>query len=315
MDIVFANQYAGLLGLILGLLIAVTMYSRQSQRARAMKFGNYETLQKVAGGKFIRSSNILTILKLAAVTLLIAGVSTPQLVNEQNVADANYVIAIDSSSSMFTTDIEPTRFDAAQQISQNIIDDMTNETSLGIISYSGSVQTESEVTGNLERERQAIENISIGESAGTAIGNAIISSGSLLSGLEGEKRVILMTDGENNVGSSINESINYAQRQNISIYTIGFGTTEDQDAYGMVEGVNASRADFPNLDVLELNRLANETGGESIILTESQDIDPEFVGIRREEVRTNLSNFFIIAGCVLLLIEWILKSTGVEVIP
>lgn len=315
MEIVFANQYAGLLGLILGLLIAVTMYSRQSKRARAMKFGNYETLQKVAVGKFIRSSNILTILKLAAVTLLIAGVSSPQLVNEQNVADANYVIAIDSSSSMFTTDIEPTRFDAAQQVSQNIIDDMTNETSLGIISYSGSVQTESEVTGNLEREREAIENISIGESAGTAIGNAIISSGSLLSGLEGEKRVILMTDGENNVGSSINESINYAQRQNISIYTIGFGTTEDQDAYGMVEGVNASRADFPNLDVLELNRLANETGGESIILTESQDIDPEFVGIEREEVRTNLSNFFIIAGCVLLLIEWILKSTGVEVIP
>ena len=315
MEIVFANQYAGLLGLILGLLIAVTMYSRQSQRARAMKFGNYDTLQKVAGGKFIRSSNILTILKLAAVTLLIAGVSTPQLVNEQNVADANYVIAIDSSSSMFTTDIEPTRFDAAQQVSQNIIDDMTNETSLGIISYSGSVQTESEVTGNLERERQAVENISIGESAGTAIGNAIISSGSLLSGLEGEKRVILMTDGENNVGSSINESINYAQRQNISIYTIGFGTTEDQDAYGMVQGVNASRADFPNLDVLELNRLANETGGESIILTESQDINPEFVGIEREEVRTNLSNFFIIAGCVLLLIEWILKSTGVEVIP
>ena len=124
-----------------------------------------------------------------------------------------------------------------------------------------------------------------------------------------------MTDGENNVGSSINKSINYAQRQNISIYTIGFGTTEDQKDYGMVEGVNASRADFPNLDVLELNRLANETGGESIILTESQDIDPEFVGIRREEVRTNLSNFFIIAGCVLLLIEWILKSTGVEVIP
>ncbi len=315
MEIVFANQYAGLLGLILGLLIAVTMYSRQSKRARAMKFGNYDTLQKVAGGKFIRSSNILTILKLAAVTLLIAGVSTPQLVNEQNVADANYVIAIDSSSSMFTTDIEPTRFDAAQQVSQNIINDMTNETSLGIISYSGSVQTESEVSGNLERERQAIENISIGESAGTAIGNAIISSGSLLSGLKGEKRVILMTDGENNVGSSINESINYAQRQNISIYTIGFGTTEDQDAYGMVEGVNASRADFPNLDVLELNRLANETGGESIILTDSQDIDPEFVGIEREEVRTNLSNFFIIAGCLLLLIEWILKGTGVEVIP
>lgn len=315
MEIVFANQYAGLLGLILGLIIAVTLYARQSKRARAMTFGNYETLQKVADGNFIRSSNILTIMKLVAVTALIAGISGPTLVNEQRVADANYVIALDSSSSMFTTDIEPTRFDAAKNIADNIIDDMTNETSLGIISYSGSVHTESEVSGNLEEKRIAVQNTSIGETAGTAIGSAIISSGSLLSGMEGDKRIILMTDGENNVGSGINESISYAQRQNISIYTIGLGSSEEQDRYALVEGNNASTADFPNLNVQELNRLSNSTGGQSIFVTENTEVEPEFVGIGTEDVRTDLSNFFILAGCILLLIEWILKSTGVEVIP
>jgi Ca-activated chloride channel family protein len=315
MDVVFSNQYAGLLGLILGLIIAVTIYARQSKKARAMTFGNYDTLQKVAGGKFIRSSNILTVVKLLAVTSLIAGISGPQLVQEDMVADANYVIALDSSSSMFTTDIEPTRFDAAKQISQGVIDDMTNETSLGIISYSGSVQTESEISQDLEHKRRVIENITIGETAGTAIGDAIISSGSLLDSREGDKKVILLTDGANNVGSSINKSIRYAQESNISVYTIGLGTSEEQDEYGIIEGNNATRAGFDNLDIEELNRLSNQTGGESILVTESTKVDPEFVGIEQEDVRTNLSNFFILAGCVLLLIEWLLKSTGVEVIP
>jgi Ca-activated chloride channel family protein len=315
MQVEFAHQYAGLLGLILGLIIAITLYARQSQRARAMKFGNYETLQKVAGGKFIRSSNILTIVKLLAVTSLIAGISGPHLVQEGRVADASYVMALDSSSSMFTTDIEPTRFDAAKQISRGIIDDMTNETSLGVISYSGSVQTESGISKDLEEKRNAIENITIGESAGTAIGDAVISSGSLLDSQGGNKRVILLTDGANNVGSSINESIRYAGRNNISVYTIGLGTNSEQNQYGIIEGNNSTRADFPNLDVAELNRLSNQTGGKSVFVTESTSIEPEFVGIEREETSTNLSNFFILAGCILLLIEWILKSTGVEVIP
>lgn len=315
MQLEFAHQYAGLLGLMLGMIIAVTLYARQSKRARAMTFGNYDTLQKVAGGKFIRSSNILTLVKLLAVTSLIAGISGPQLVQEGRVADANYVIAIDSSSSMFTTDIEPTRFDAAKQISLGLIDDMTNETSLGVISYSGSVQTESRVSKDLDEKRRAIENITIGESAGTAIGDAVISSGSLLDSREGDKRIILLTDGENNVGSSINESIRYASEGNISVYTIGLGTNPEQDQYGIIEGNNATRAEFPNLDVEELNRLSNQTNGRSIFVTEGADINPKFVGIEKEEVSTDLSNFFILFGCILLLIEWILKSTGVEVIP
>ena len=314
MELVFSYEYAPLLGLILGLMFGITIYSRKMQRARAMRFGNYETLEKVAGGNFLRSSNVLTLVKLAAITSLIVGVSGPQLVQESSVADASYVIAVDSSSSMFTTDIEPTRFDAAKQITQGLIGQMTNETELGLVSYSGSVDVVSEMSG-IEGKSRAVENLSIGEEAGTAIGDAVVSSSTLLQNSSTPRRVVLITDGENNVGSSVNESIRFANTHNVSVYTIGLGTDQSGDQYGVIEGNNATRADFANLNEDELQRLSNSTGGESVFVTNNTEVDPGFVGISGKDVTNDFSTFFIFLGAVLLIVEWFLKSTDFEVIP
>lgn len=283
-EIIFSYEYAPLLGLILGLMFGITIYSRKMQEARAMRFGNYETLEKVAGGNFLRSSNVLTLVKLAAITSLIVGISGPQLVQEASVADASYVIAVDSSSSMFTTDIEPTRFDAAKQISQGLVGQMTNETRVGLVSYSGSVDVVSEVSNDLEGMDRSIRNLSIGEEAGTAIGDAVISSTTLLQNASTPRRVVLITDGENNVGSSVNESIRFANTHNVSVYTIGLGTDQSGDQYGVIGGNNATRADFANLNEDELQRLSNSTGGESVFVTNNTEVDPDFVGISEKEV-------------------------------
>ena len=315
MELVFSYEYAPLLGLVLGLMFGITIYSRKMQKARAMRFGNYETLEKVAGGNFLRSGNLLTFVKLAAITSLIVGVSGPQLVQESSVADANYVIAIDSSSSMFTTDIEPTRFEAAKQISQGLIDEMTNETRVGLVSYSGSVDIVSEVSSDLEGIDLSIKNMSIGEEAGTGIGDAVVSSSTLIQNSSAPRRVVLITDGENNVGSSVNESIRFANTHNVSVYTIGLGTDQTGDQYGVIEGNNATRADFANLNEEELQRLSNSTGGESIFVTNNTEVEPGFVGIFEKEVSTDFSTFFIFLGAVLLIVEWVLKSTDFEVIP
>lgn len=315
MELVFSYEYAPLLGLVLGLMFGITIYSRKMQKARAMRFGNYETLEKVAGGNFLRSGNLLTFVKLAAITSLIVGVSGPQLVQESSVADANYVIAIDSSSSMFTTDIEPTRFEAAKQISQGLIDEMTNETRVGLVSYSGSVDIVSEVSSDLEGIDLSIKNMSIGEEAGTGIGDAVVSSSTLIQNSSAPRKVVLITDGENNVGSSVNESIRFANTHNVSVYTIGLGTDQTGDQYGVIEGNNATRADFANLNEEELQRLSNSTGGESIFVTNNTEVEPGFVGIFEKEVSTDFSKFFIFLGAVLLIVEWVLKSTDFEVIP
>lgn len=315
MEIQFSYQYAPLLGLIIGLLFGITIYSRKMKKARAMKFGNYETLQKVAGGNFLRSSNILALLKLAAITCLIIGVSGPELVRETSVADASYVIAVDSSSSMFTTDIEPTRFQAAKDIATGLVDEMTNQTTLGLVSYSGDVKVVSEPSGDLAEKKRDIRRMEIGDRAGTAIGDAVISSGTLLQNSTTPRRIVLITDGENNVGSGINESIRFANNNNISVYTIGLGKNREGDQYQIINGNNASRADFPNLNEDELERLSNSTGGESVFMTNNTALNPEIVGITNRKTAQDFTTVFIFLGALLLIVEWVLKSTGLEILP
>lgn len=316
MEIVFANDYTPFLGLIVAMLLAITVYSRSMEKARAMKFGNYETLEKVTGGNFLRSSNILMILKLAAIILIILGIAGPTVMEETSTTNASYILALDSSSSMFTTDIEPNRFDAAKDISKNILDQTTNQSRIGIVSYAGSTEVVSRPRKGIIENKRSIDNISIGDEAGTAIGEAVITSGALFSNNTGLKRIILLTDGKNNVGASINESISFAERNNISVYTIGLGETNKSNTeYDVVGGENASQADYPNLDTEQLDRLSNETGGRSVFVTENTDIDPEFVGISMQSVEHDLSSFFIFAGAFLLILEWFLKSTKIEVIP
>ncbi|MFB6193227.1 MAG: VWA domain-containing protein [Candidatus Nanohaloarchaea archaeon] len=315
MDIVFSYQYAPLLGLVLALMFGITIYSRKMQKARAMRFGNYDTLEKVAGGNFLRSSNVLTLVKLGAVTALIIGISGPQVVRTEKVADANYVIAVDSSSSMFTSDIRPTRFAAAKDISLELIEGMTNQSRLGIVSYSGQVNVEAEVSSDLSRMKRIVSNLSIGDTAGTAIGDAVISSSTLLQNGSSPRRVVLITDGENNVGTSINKSIRFANTHNVSIYTIGLGTDKRGRQYGVIKGNNATKADFPNLNVAELRRLSNRTGGRSIFVTNNTDVNPQLVGIKKEKTVQDFSTPFIFLGAVLIIIEWVLKSTDLEILP
>ena len=315
-EIVFANDYTPFLGFIVAMLLAITVYSRKMEKARAMKFGNYETLEKVTGGNFLRSSNILLVMKLTAIILVIMGISGPTIVEETSTTNASYVLALDSSSSMFTTDIEPNRFDAAKDISKNILDQMTNQSRIGIVSYAGNVDIVSRPRKGIVENKRSIDRIRIGDEAGTAIGEAVISSGTLFSNNTRSKRIILLTDGKNNVGVSINESISFAERNNISVYTIGLGETNNSNAdYDIVDGENASQADYPNLDTDQLERLSNETGGRSVFVSENTEIDPEFVGISMQPIEHNLANFFIFAGAFLLILEWFLRSTKIEVIP
>ena len=68
MKLIFTNQYTELLLLANGLALLLFYAASQKKKQRAMKFGNYETLQKVAGKNFLSSSRIILAIKMLALT-------------------------------------------------------------------------------------------------------------------------------------------------------------------------------------------------------------------------------------------------------
>lgn len=316
MKLIFTDQYAHIFFLLNGLAILFYLAAKKKKRQRAMMFGNYETLQKVAGKSFLKSSNILLVMKMLALTALIIGISQPVLERQIPSTDSDYVIALDSSTSMLASDIEPTRFQSAKTTSKQFVDTLSNETDVGIVSFAGEVQQESGLTNNKQELKLAIENIETGSTAGTAIGDALYASSSLLLDSNQSRTIILITDGRNNVGSGINESIDFAQTHNVTVNTVGIGesnhTTEE---FGIIQGENASRAQYPNLDTESLYRISNQTGGELVTVSDETSLRNAFFQFEETTVETDLSRYFIFLALFLILAEWTLGTTKYSILP
>lgn len=316
MKLIFTSQYANLLLIANGLALLLYIGAKKKKRQRAMKFGNYETLQKVAGKNFLKSSNILLLTRMLALTALIIGISQPVLQQELPSTNTDYVLAIDSSSSMLADDLEPTRFEAAKTVSEDFVNQLSNETNVGVLSFAGEVNKESELTANKPQVKSSIENIQTGKVAGTAIGDAIYTGSSVLLGSNQSRTVILITDGRNNVGSSINESVEFAENNNVTINAVGIGRqNHSTQSYGVVAGENASRAQYPNLDVKELYYATNTTGGKLITVSNKTKLQDAFLSFEQNTVRTDISKYFIFAALLLMLVEWILGTTRFSILP
>lgn len=317
MKLIFTSEYANLLLLANGLALIFYIGAKKKKKQRAMKFGNYETLQKVAGKNFLKSSNILLITRMLALTCLIIGVSNPVLQQQLPSTNTDYAVAIDSSSSMLASDMEPTRFQAAKSVSTDFVNQLSNQTEVGVISFAGEVNRHTEPVADKPLVKSRIENISIGDTAGTAIGDAIYAGSSMLIGGNQSKTVILITDGRNNVGSSINESAEFAETQNVTINAIGIGRANntDEEEFGIVEGNNASRADYPNLDTEELYHATNATGGKLVTVSDRVDLEKALLDFEQSTVRDDISIYFIFAALILMLIEWMLGTTRFSILP
>lgn len=316
MKLVFTDQYANILLLLNGMAILLYIAAKKKNRQRAMRFGNYETLQKVAGNNFLKTSNIIFITRILALSLLVIGISNPVIVSDVKQADSDYVIAIDSSSSMLSGDLEPNRLEASKRISKQFISNFGNETKVGIVSFSGRANKEHEMNSDMDSVKQSIDNVQIGSTAGTAIGDALSMSVSMLAGNARPKTVILITDGRNNAGSSVNEAVRMGIDQNAKINTIGIGErNQSLSEFETIEGQNASRAVYPNLNTTQLSTISNRTGGKFVTATNKTELRNALINLEDSESENDISQIFILLAAAVLLLEWLLGSTKYNVIP
>ena len=298
MQLVFTNTFFEIILLFNGLAVLLYYAARKKKKQRAMMFGNYKTLEKVAGEDFLQKNDILLVLQLLAMTSLFLAISEPALEKEITGADSDYVIALDSSATMLQQDYNPSRLGAAKQASKDFIKTLPNETKVGVISYSGKIDSQRELTNDKKAVLESVENASLGEEAGSATANALISSSTLLLKSDENRKVILLSDGRNNVGSSINESVRVANNQNVTINSIGIG-------------LNESSEDRWN----RMKLVANRTGGNFTTVEQGDSIGQSLVNLEKETSQDSLTVHFVFIGVLILLIKWSLGTTRYDILP
>ncbi len=321
MEITFTSPYFLFFLLSVPLLVISHFFTMVYLKRRAFKFANLEAIKRVTGGDkasfrntiFLSRNVGVLVLRVTVLLLLIFSAAGTTLWIDRLTSDFNVVIAVDASSSMLADDFSPNRLEAAKAAGADFITKLSSKTSVGVVSFSGASFVEQPMTTNIEQALGAIDAVKIRTIGGTDIGGAIVTSTNLFlaPGQPTNARVlVLLTDGQSNIGAPIDEGINYALANQVRIYTVGVATAEG-GKYLRVEGLST-------IDEPTLQKIASKTGGRYFRADSSQKLTDTFNDIlasSRQRTPVTLSHYLLLVALVMLFFEWGLISTKYRSIP
>lgn len=183
--------------------------------------------------------------------------------HEENKYGIDIIIALDVSMSMYATDFEPNRLEAAKEVATSFINGRNGD-KIGLVQYAGEAFTSCPPTLDypiLIEQLNKADGIEMepGTAIGTGLGTSVVQ---LRNNALKSKVIILLTDGSNNSGDiSPEEAALLAKEKGICVYTIGIGSngmasTPVMTPMGMIY------QNMPvEIDEQTLSQIATTTGG------------------------------------------------------
>lgn len=269
-----------LLLLLVPVAIAVGyVVALRSKKRRTVRFGNFGALRTVnrPGRRwFTHVPAVLLILSLVALVVALAGPQQEQQVPRNR---ATVMLVIDVSLSMESTDVAPSRLEAAQEAATTFANNLTPGVNLGLVSYAGTASMLVAPTTDRGPVVRAIDRLSLDER--TATGEAIYTATQAIStfteSLGGPDqappaRIVLLSDGKETVPADPNEergaftAAERAAEAEIPVSTISFGTP-----YGTVD-IQGRPQPVP-VDDPSLRTIAEISGGDFFTASSLEELD------------------------------------------
>ena len=310
MEIIFANpQYLWFL-ITIPIIIVVHLLSLKSTRRRAFKFANFEAIERITGGEVLSKNIFLLFIRILILVLLAFALAGTTYFYTGPASNFDFVLAIDASNSMRTTDFDPNRIEVAKEAARTFIDTISHKNKIGLVSFSGTFDVKKDLADNFLEVKQALDDINAASTGGTALGDAIITSTNLLILSNRSKAIILLTDGQSNTGASIQDAIDYANLKLTSVYTIGIGTEEG--------GILPETEAVLRLDEETLKLIAGLTEGAYFKATDKESLKEAYLkiaSVTESKIGLPLTLPFMLIVLILLIVEWIMFNTKYRTIP
>ncbi len=227
--------------LVFLLLVFFYFWKRKTEKRLAINSPFFAELKEVEKEiSFWKRPKILIFLKwfsfLLALSLLTVALMRPQKISvdsEVSKKGVDILIALDVSESMLAEDLKPNRIEAAKEYISKFVSKLKTDR-VGLEVFAGKTFTQSPMSFDYNVVRYYLSEIStdsinqqIYGLNGTAIGDAILSAVNRFKNSPDRTKVlILLTDGEANVGNDPLFTAEHARSNGIKIYTIGLGKKE-----------------------------------------------------------------------------------------
>lgn len=311
-------------------LLMVAYYRTLGGRHVSLKVSNMQALK---GGKtwVVYARYWLQWLRWIVMALLIVALARPQLlwVEDTKTAEAiDLMLTVDLSVSMLSQDFQPDRLAVVKELSNEFIQQRSHDR-IGLTVFAGAAFNQCPLTTDHRILKAFVNNMQVGRLPdGTAIGMGLATAVQHLKDSSTvSKAIILMTDGENNVGS-INpaEGAAMAQALGIRLYVVAIG--EDGPVLSPVarknDGSYVMGSRTMSLDTAALATLAATAGGKTFRAKTAEDLQAVYEEINQLEknkitvknVRrvTELFFWFLNAAISLMVLELLLRWGPLRVI-
>ncbi|MBA2548014.1 MAG: VWA domain-containing protein, partial [Burkholderiaceae bacterium] len=281
--------WPSLLWLLVIVPLAAALYWALLKR-RSKTSSRYASLETVGGHALGTASRMRRMLPalfwVLALTALILAIARPQAALTLPARLDAIILALDMSNSMRATDIKPNRLTAARDAAKTFIEAQPSNVRIGVVAVAASAAVVQSPTDNREDIVAAIDRLET--QRGTALGSGlIIALDALLPAARidveefinpraGEKKIrrtdelparepkgdnkqvaiVLLSDGQSNVGPDPLKAAEIASDYGVRIYTVGIGTTEGVTV--SAEGWNMR----VRLDEEALKKIADVTSAE-----------------------------------------------------
>ena len=202
---------------------------------------------------------------LVALAAMIVGVARPRASVNVKREQATVMIALDSSLSMSSRDVRPSRLAAAQRAARAFVDKLPKRFRVGVIGFSGRAYVAVPPTEDRQLVYRALNSLQAGQ--GTALGDAVALAVKLArqerdsSGKIPPTSVLVISDGAQMSGRTTPEvAALQARTQHIPVYTVVIGTQDGVVTVPLPGGFQAQLRVPP--DPATLQRVAQASGGK-----------------------------------------------------
>jgi len=258
----------------------------------------------------------------AALALLGVAMAGPHVTRSAPVENATVVLVVDTSRSMLSTDVRPTRLDAAKTAARRFLERAPDKLRVGLVTFSGDVSVGAVPTRDRERVRRSVAEISRWQAGGgTAIGDALARAVELGRSAFGETggtqganskvpenavSILFLSDGRQNRGLlPPAEGASRAADAGIPVFTVALGTDRPGGGGGGAPGSFGGFGGFNRVpDRATLRAIAEATDGEYFAARSAAALESAYrrLGseLGHEDRPTEVTALFVGAAAVVL---------------
>lgn len=240
--------------ILIPLLIGIYIWILRRRRRFAVRYSSLTLVRQAMPQHSRLRRHLPFALFLLALVSLIAALVRPVSVVSVPTDQTTIILTLDVSGSMRSTDISPSRLEAAEAAAMSFIQRQKSSTMIGIVAFSSFGEIIQPPTTDQEALQLAVESLTVGRR--TAIGSGILTAIDAIAEIDKNVApsvtdaspgpepapvpqgayvpdiVVLLTDGVSNAGPEPLDAAQQAVDRGVRIYTIGYGTDNGSVPFG-----------------------------------------------------------------------------------